>query len=246
MIEHKNVHEAINAVMQEVGYVKKTSSKELRYTFASETAFIEAVRPAMVEHGLYLYPVTMNHVWREQYSTKSGSMMVNTLESVKYRMQHTPSDTFIEIDVLGEGADVGDKSANKAMTGSYKYALRQVFMIETGDDPDKYASEERVTTTGSSMPKKGDFKKSANTPKEAEKVVGEMAKAAKEVSGAEKLSASDLRKVQNFDAIKDGLKEHNLTADNAIISQAIGEVTEKSGEASIYQVVAVIVEHGDK
>lgn len=182
MTDHKNVHEAINAVMQEVGYVKKTSSKELKYTFASETAFIEAVRPAMVEHGLYLYPVTMNHVWREQYQTRSGSTMVNTLESVKYRMQHTPSDTFIEIDVLGEGADVGDKSANKAMTGSYKYALRQVFMIETGDDPDKYASEERVTTTGSSMPKKGDFKKSANTPKEAEKVAGEMTKAAEEVA----------------------------------------------------------------
>jgi hypothetical protein len=32
---------------------------------------------------------------------------------------------------------VGDKATAKAMTGAYKYALRQTFCIETGDDPDK-------------------------------------------------------------------------------------------------------------
>ena len=36
--------------------------------------------------------------------------------------------------------DVGDKSANKAATGLLKYALRQTFLIETGDDPDAESS----------------------------------------------------------------------------------------------------------
>ena len=35
----------------------------------------------------------------------------------------------------GEGSDTGDKASNKALTGAYKYALRQTFCIETGDDP---------------------------------------------------------------------------------------------------------------
>ena len=36
MIEHKNIHEAINAVMSEVGYVRKQKSDQLKYTYLGE------------------------------------------------------------------------------------------------------------------------------------------------------------------------------------------------------------------
>src|SRR3990167_1905296 len=39
----------------------------------------------------------------------------------------------------------GDKSVNKAMTGMLKYALRQTFLIETGDDPDTAPSAQDLT-----------------------------------------------------------------------------------------------------
>src|SRR5262249_36903978 len=45
--------------------------------------------------------------------------------------------------VLGEASDAGDKAAPKALTGAYKYFLRQTFLIETGDDPDRYASADQ-------------------------------------------------------------------------------------------------------
>jgi hypothetical protein len=138
----ENIHTAINAVMQDVGYVKKERAANLNYSFAGESALIAAIRPSMVEHGVYMHVLEIKEIQREQYTTSKGTAMVNTVISGVVRFTHAPSATFVDAAATGEGADAGDKSANKAMTGLFKYALRQTFMIETGDDPDKSASEE--------------------------------------------------------------------------------------------------------
>lgn len=138
----KDIHEAINEVMQEVGYVKKQKAQSLNYTFAGESALISALRPAMVEHGIYMHVLKIENVSRENYTTAKGTPMVNTVITAVIRFTHV-SGTFIDVASTGEGSDAGDKSANKAMTGLYKYAMRQTFCIETGDDPDKFQSEER-------------------------------------------------------------------------------------------------------
>lgn len=136
------IHEAINKVMDEVGYVKKSRAQNLNYSFAGEAALIAALRPSMVEHGIYMTVSKIHSINRENYTTKNGTAMVNTVIHASVRFSHTSGD-FVEVDSVGEGSDSGDKSANKAMTGLYKYALRQTFCIETGDDPDKTASDER-------------------------------------------------------------------------------------------------------
>ena len=137
------IHEAINKVMDEVGYVKKSKAANLNYSFAGEAALIAALRPAMVENGIYMSVSKVNNITRENYTTAKGTAMVNTVIHATVKFTHTSGES-IEVDAVGEGSDSGDKSANKAMTGLYKYALRQTFCIETGDDPDKYASEERA------------------------------------------------------------------------------------------------------
>lgn len=142
----KDIHEAINKVMQEVGYVKKQKSDKLNYTFAGESALISALRPAMVENGIYMHVLKIENVTRESYTTKGGTAMINTVISATIRFTHV-SGTFVDVASTGEGSDAGDKSANKAMTGLYKYAMRQTFCIETGDDPDKHASEPRQAVT---------------------------------------------------------------------------------------------------
>ena len=144
MPEEKNIHEAILAVMKEVGYVQKKRAVGLNYSYAGEAALIEAIRPSMIEHGIYLHSTEITKVNRENYVTAKGTAMANTLVQAVWRFEHAPSATFIDVPTLGEGADSGDKSANKASTGSYKYALRQTFCIETGDDPDDFSSEARA------------------------------------------------------------------------------------------------------
>jgi hypothetical protein len=63
--------------------------------------------------------------------------------AVTYRLTHAPSGESEDCQVLGEASDAGDKAAPKALTGAYKYFLRQTFLIETGDDPDRYASADQ-------------------------------------------------------------------------------------------------------
>lgn len=142
-----NIHTAINSVMQAVGYVKKEKGANLAYTYAGESALIQALRPSMVANEIYMHIAEIKNVEREQYTTAKGTQMINTVMTGVVRFTHAPSKTSVDVWATGEGSDAGDKSANKALTGMFKYALRQTFMIETGDDSDKHASEERVNTT---------------------------------------------------------------------------------------------------
>lgn len=124
---------AVNAVMCEVGYVKKGGNVKFgttSYSFAGEKHIIQALRPAMVEHGLMLIPVSAESVRSER-----GCETVRCT----YRLMHT-GGAWLDVQVLGQGADKGDKAIPKALTGALKYALRQTFTIETGDDPDRDAS----------------------------------------------------------------------------------------------------------
>jgi hypothetical protein len=153
-----NIYTAINAVMNEVGYVKKTKAPNLNYTFAGEAGLIAALRPEMVANGIIMSVSKISHVETREYQTQKGTPMVNVALVGTVRFYHI-SGTFIEVESAGEGSDTGDKATAKAMTAMYKYALRETFMIETGDDPDKYASEERANRT--SQPTNGNGSTSA-------------------------------------------------------------------------------------
>lgn len=136
MTEVKNIDMAIDAIYSEIGYVQKegqVSFGNTKYKFAGEAAFIAALRPVMKKHHVTV------HVQDVQITQLSiGHYIVTN----KYVFVHAPSSTSREVCSAGEGKDTGDKAIPKAMTGAYKYALRQTFMIETGDDPDNTSSEE--------------------------------------------------------------------------------------------------------
>lgn len=139
----REIDNAILSVMEEVGYVQKERSDKLSYTFTSEKGLIQALRPAMLRHKIYARVLEIKETRRESYTTTKGTQMVSTLLVGVVRFTHAPSGTSIDVWATGEGADSGDKSANKAMTGMYKYALVKTFMIESGDDPDATSSEDQ-------------------------------------------------------------------------------------------------------
>ena len=184
--KHENVHQAMAAVMEEVGYVKKQRSAGLNYSYAGEAALIEALRPAMVEHGVFAHVLRYFNVTQTSYTTVKGTDMTRTVIQAVIRFVHE-SGTFIEVESAGEGADAGDKSVNKAMTGAYKYALRQTFCIETGDDPDKYPSEPKQTPAKSAPAKQGAKSNGGGQPADelygVQKMTLETAKAVKNSKG---------------------------------------------------------------
>jgi hypothetical protein len=130
-------------VMRQVPYIQKGSSPGLKYTFAGEAAFVEKLHPAMIDAGLEIAPHDMEVLHQEVYTTSGGSKMNRVLVKVRYTLTHAGSGESQVICTVGEGADSGDKASNKAMTAAYKYALRQAFLIETGNDPDETPSEQQ-------------------------------------------------------------------------------------------------------
>jgi hypothetical protein len=125
--------------MKEVAYVQKkgkVGDGKFSYTYAGESELIAQIRPAMVEHGIVMYPTTCKHVSTEEYTTSRGSRVSLFLGTRVFAFHHVDSGEIAFVEVFAEASDGGDKRASKAMTLAKKYALREFFLIETGDDPD--------------------------------------------------------------------------------------------------------------
>lgn len=120
--------------MAAVPYVQKRHSQALGYSFAGETELIEKLRPAMIQAGITCRPVAMQLVASGEYTTRKGATMRFVCLLADYEFSHGMQSERVQ--VMGEAADSGDKASPKAMTLAQKYALRQYFLIETGDDPD--------------------------------------------------------------------------------------------------------------
>ncbi|HEY1066995.1 MAG TPA: ERF family protein [Pirellulales bacterium] len=140
--QYESLYAAKLAVMERVPYLQKDTAKGLTYSFASESGLIEKLHPAMRETGLTWGPVAVQLLEASDYQTRHGVVMFRVRVLVVYRLTHAASGTFEEYHALGEASDNGDKGCAKAMTIAQKYALRQAFLIETGDDPDRTPSEE--------------------------------------------------------------------------------------------------------
>lgn len=143
--EPGNVREAIVAVMQNIGYVQKVKAAGLNYSYASEADLIAALRPHMVAVGLSMSAKNMTIVQDQEVTSKQGTVGRRVVTCNVWTFNHAPSDTSFDVVSYGEGIDFGDKACNKAMTAALKYALRQTFLIETGDDPDQVSSQELET-----------------------------------------------------------------------------------------------------
>jgi hypothetical protein len=121
------------ADIQAVG--KNKRNKEQGYDFRAIDDFYDALQPALVKNKVVIYPTILEHT-RETKPTKSGGILMTTLTKVRFRIA-TEDGSYIEADALGEGADSGDKSANKAAAGALKYLFMQVFCVRVsggGDD----------------------------------------------------------------------------------------------------------------
>ena len=201
MAEHKSVYEAVVAIMSEVNFVDETgtvSSRGGSYKYASDLDIIRAIRPAMINHDVVMFPVASAMAEPESFTTSGGSVWSRIRIAMTYRFYHAPSDTFFDAQIVGEGADPGDKAAYKANTGAQKYALRQVFTIPVGgDDPDKEnADTTKSNTTRGQSSSKGAAPKSAPKSKSAPK-------AESKTQPAEKFDSAKMNKAIEY-AVPEG------------------------------------------
>jgi ERF superfamily len=143
----------IAACMAEIEAVGKDHrNPQQGYQFRSIDDFYDHCHPVLAKHRVFISPTILD-VKREERTTKSGSIMMTTLTHVRYRVW-TEDGSYIEADAIGEGADSGDKSANKSASMAMKYLLQQVFCVRVaGTKLDtEYDSPEYATPAPKPVP----------------------------------------------------------------------------------------------
>lgn len=150
-----SVFQKIFAVMAELPWLEKDGQVSIGgrggYSYATEAGFIAAVRPLMIKHGLIILPVNVDSDTRPVIISETKNVNDNdvrvekvsyfTSMNVTYMIVDIDNGESVTIQMAGSGIDSGDKSVYKALTGAFKYVLRQSFMIGTGDDPEASDSD---------------------------------------------------------------------------------------------------------
>lgn len=137
-----NIYTAINAIMSEVGAIKKEQKNQQQgFMYRGVDVVMNVLQPLFVKHGVCPVPRVLNHT-REERTTKSGGNLIYSILDVEYTF-YALDGSHIVAAVTGEGMDSGDKASNKAMSVAFKYACFQVLCIPTeAQDPDGDTPEE--------------------------------------------------------------------------------------------------------
>ena len=169
----KELQTKILAVMADVSYIKKDGQNQQQgYKFASAESIIGEVRAAAVKHGLLIAVRYTEANDLESGATKAGSVIYRVRVKAEIALSvGTEREIYT---FYGEGADSGDKALPKAKTMCLKQALRQIFLIETGDhDADRETPPDSVMTDEQKLARLPvDVKKSLATLKQSEAFKG--------------------------------------------------------------------------
>lgn len=130
------LHAKIAEIVEVVDHVEKDGfNSQHNYAYTSEAAFLRALRGEMAQRGLTLFPAVVPDSVQITGRTDGGKGSITSCV-MQYTITDSESGESIVVSVPSQGYDTLDKGAFKAMTGALKYALRQTFMLPTGDDPE--------------------------------------------------------------------------------------------------------------
>lgn len=136
------IHELIGQAMREIGAIGKNSrNQQQNFMYRGVDAVYNALNPVMAKLGLFITPEILDQK-REERQTKTGTNLIYSIVTLRYTV-YAPDGSSVQMTVIGEGMDSGDKATNKAMSVALKYAMFQLFMIPTEElkDPDAEVHE---------------------------------------------------------------------------------------------------------
>ena len=130
------VHAKILQVMRNVGAIKKTQTNKFdHYNFRGIEDVYNVLGPEFAKVGLFVTP-HVEEIRTDVLTTGKGAQMYRTIVRARYVFHDAEDGSTVETMVVGEGADRGDKSANKAMSAAFKVAMFQALCIPTADQLD--------------------------------------------------------------------------------------------------------------
>jgi len=129
------IYAAMIALQTDIEPIAKAQrNKDQNFSFRGIDDVYDALHPLLVKHGVMVVPV-VKEMRTEEYQTSRGTTMHRTLLIVAHKFTAIDG-SYLECVTAGESADASDKSAAKAMSVAYKYAIFETFCIPVGDDAD--------------------------------------------------------------------------------------------------------------
>lgn len=141
-MEQKTIVQSLNAVMSEVGAIKKSDRNASQgFNFRGIDAVVNAVSPALQRHGVVVVPTVEESDYSVVEVGKNRTAMGHCRVKVSYSFIGPLGDS-IKATVIAEAMDVGDKASAKAMSVAFRTALLQSLCLPTDEiDPDSSSYE---------------------------------------------------------------------------------------------------------
>jgi hypothetical protein len=115
-------------------YVPKTGHNEHgNYDYVTEAKLASVVREKLFKAGIVAYP-NVEHYEHTQFPGKKS--IITTITGT-FLIVDGDSGENLGVPFVGVGQDTGDKGVYKAITGAEKYLWMKLFLLPTGDDPEK-------------------------------------------------------------------------------------------------------------
>lgn len=142
MSEEASIYKVLGQVMADVRHVaKRDFNDHHRFSFRGIDAVVNAVGPALRDHGVVVVPLVQDVTYElvETTSKKASTACRVLVEYVFYG----PAGDHITASVAGEAWDHGDKATPKAMSVAFRTALLQALTLPTDEpDPDHHTYEQ--------------------------------------------------------------------------------------------------------
>lgn len=111
-------------------------NKDQGYKFTPETALKASLMPLFREQGILMKIDVKSIGDIDRGTSGSGNAKFLTRVTLTYTFIDTQSGESLTGQFIGDGFDSLDKGVWKAITGSVKYILFELFLIPTNDDPE--------------------------------------------------------------------------------------------------------------
>lgn len=134
----KNIYQRINAVMNDVKYVKKdkqVNAPGQNYKAVTHDQVVSVARESMVKHGIVVYPEQINHemlIMRDV--TQDIKMHLYSGDYIIHFVNCDDPKDEILVKINAHAADNGDKAPGKCVTYATKTATLKVLNLETGEN----------------------------------------------------------------------------------------------------------------
>lgn len=124
---------------QAVGVIKKDGQNSFQhYSFQSEGAIKDAVKPALIKAGLV---IKFSYEIVNQYDRTTGKGGNNHFVDLMGTFTVTDGHDEMTFTIPGSGQDTGEKAMVKASTSAQKYFYKQMFNITDTEDSDPDAND---------------------------------------------------------------------------------------------------------